>query len=395
MHIGVYNLVSPVHDSAVIDKSLADFIGGIEKSLGSGLVAIPLSEVEKAPISIIFVKSGGTEYEFKKIYERIKPPYFLLTTNLHNSLPAAMEILAFIRAKGLRGEIIHGSASQAAARLKTIKAVFDAKSSFKKMKLGVMGNPSDWLIASSVDYKAVKKLFGIELVDIPMKEVLAEIKKGHDVNSPKEIEILKKGFKPEALKGALNIYESLKALCERHNLKGFTLRCFDLLDSVKNTGCLGLSLLNGEGFVAGCEGDIPAMLSMLILKTLSKKQVFMANPSSIDAGENSVVMAHCTVPLDMTASYKFESHFESRIGVGIKGLIPEGEGTIFKLSSNLKEFFVSPAVITKNLDLENLCRTQIEVKVGRGTDYFLKNPYGNHHIICNGDHTTVVEEFFR
>ncbi len=395
MNIGVYNLVSPIHNSSVIDKSLADFIGDIEKGLGGSLVDISLSELEKAPFSIIFVKSGGTEYEFRKIYERTKPPYFLLTTPLHNSLPAAMEILTFIRAKGLCGEIIHGSASQAADRLKTIKTAFDAKTAFKKLKLGVMGNPSDWLIASLVDYKAVKKLLGIELIDIPMKEVLAEIKKNHEVNSPKEIEILKKGFKPEALKGALNIYESLKALCERHGLKGFTLRCFDLLDSVKNTGCLGLSLLNGEGLVAGCEGDIPSMLSMLILKTLSKKQVFMANPASIDSAKSSVVMAHCTVPLDMVESYKFDSHFESRLGVGIKGHIPEGPGTIFKLSAGLRDFFVSPAVITKNLNMENLCRTQIEVKVARGTDYFLKNPYGNHHIICNGDHTAAVEEFFR
>ena len=37
-------------------------------------------------------------------------------------------------------------------------------------KLGVIGKPSDWLIASDVDYKKVNELFDIELVDIDIKE---------------------------------------------------------------------------------------------------------------------------------------------------------------------------------------------------------------------------------
>ncbi len=70
---------------------------------------------------------------------------------------------------------------------------------------------------------------------------------------------------------------------DKYDLKGLTIRCFDLLSTVHNTGCIALSLLNDEGIISSCEGgDVPALISMLILNALSDEPVFMANPSSID-----------------------------------------------------------------------------------------------------------------
>ena len=40
-------------------------------------------------------------------------------------------------------------------------------------RLGVIGKPSDWLIASCVKKQDVERLFGMQVVDIPMDEVLS------------------------------------------------------------------------------------------------------------------------------------------------------------------------------------------------------------------------------
>src|SRR5699024_3890820 len=101
----------------------------------------------------------------------------------------------------------------------------------------------------------------------------------------------------------LKIYIGLKNIVDKYNLDGLTVRCFDLLSKVNNTGCIALSLLNDEGIISSCEGDVPALISMLILNALSGEPVFMANPSSIDVEKNEVVFAHCTIPLDMTEDY--------------------------------------------------------------------------------------------
>lgn len=395
MSVKIYDLVSDVHDAAAIDKSLAPFVSELEGALGDKFEAAEsAAEIENEPMRLIFVKSGGVENLFKIQFGNSTGPFLLLTSAMHNSLPAAMEILSFIRSRGGRGEILHGAARDVAARLSAVIKAGAALRNFKDRRIGVIGKPSDWLIASDVDYAAAKEKFGFELIDIPMVELLAEYKKKHEVKSPRLAEIMKKGFDAEALEGALNLYESLKALRARYQLSAFTIRCFDLLGAVRNTGCLALALMNGEGVTAGCEGDIPALISMMIINELSGSQSFMANPSSIDAEKNTAIFAHCTLPLDMTRGYELDSHFESRLGVAIRGAVPGGAGTIFKISSELDEYWSSPIDILSNLNRENLCRTQIEVRVEKGVDYFLKRPFGNHHIIASGDHTALIDEFF-
>ena len=135
------------------------------------------------------------------------------------------------------------------------------------------------------------------------------------------------------------------------------------------------------------------MISMHILNKISAQPGFQANPSRIDIENKKMVLAHCTLPLNMTKSYKLNTHFESGIGVAIKGYLKEDKITIFKLSKNLKDYFVTTGNITKNLEESNLCRTQIEISVDHNIEYFLNRPYGNHHIIIYGDYEEQIKEY--
>ena len=91
-----------------------------------------------------------------------------------------------------------------------------------------------------------------------------------------------------------------------------------LLDSIKTTACLSLSLLNSNNVVSTCEGDIPTMISMYVLNTLTAQPGFQVNPSKIDVETGKIVFAHCIVPLNMNVSYTLDTHFESGIGVAIR-----------------------------------------------------------------------------
>ena len=96
----------------------------------------------------------------------------------------------------------------------------------------------------------------------------------------------------------------------------------------------------------------------------------------------------------MPDEFYLKTHFESGLGVGIKGIIEEGESTIFKLSGDGKNYFVSGGEIIENLNKESLCRTQIRLKMNEDVKYFLQNSIGNHHLICKGDYSKLVKEFF-
>ncbi len=252
------------------------------------------------------------------------------------------------------------------------------------LRLGIIGKPSDWLIASTYDKQTVAKTFGLELVDIPIEEVTSLGK----VASGKE--------------GAELIYERLKSIIAKYDLSGLTIRCFDLLTSVYNTGCWALAKLNSEGIPAACEGDVPTLITMMIAKQITGCPGFQANPARIErqkGGEaerqkgSEMLFAHCTLPLSMCDSYSLTTHFESGIGVAIHGELPLGDYTLMKVSGDGKRVFAEDVQLVRNQFEPNLCRTQVWLEVSEeAVKYFLTNPIANHHVIVPGHWAAFVQK---
>jgi len=374
-----------LHDEKAVSAVTREFLESI--GLEYELKGSDYSDFGTDTLSLIYVRTGGTEGIFKRLLPELqaksKQPFYLLTSGKSNSLAASMEILSYLRQHDIRGEIIHGSTTYIAQRIQLLEMIGRARKKLQGARLGIIGEPSDWLISSHADKKTVLEHLGIELVDIPMQKLLDTIGKKSDeaVQAASDIETIQ-----QAIPGALGIYEALKAMVDAYQLQGFTLRCFDLLTAVKNTGCLALAKLNSEGYVAGCEGDVPAMLSMMIVRALLGVSGFQANPSNINPETGEMLFAHCTIPFDMVEEYELDTHFESGIGVGIRGFMKEGAVTIFKLSGDLSRYFVAEGTLVRNQAKPDLCRTQqvIELSDKSQTAYFMKNPIGNHHIIMPG-----------
>ena len=400
-HIAIYTLTSELHDEQAVSAVTKEYLDGLKQELefrqdtilGFDLKGNDYSDFGSHSLDLIYVRTGGTEGIFKRLLpdmrEKSDRPFYLLTSGKSNSLAASMEILSYLRQNGMKGEIIHGGRAYIAHRITLLAKAGEAKRRLNGCKLGIIGEPSDWLISSHADKDLIRKRLGVELVDIPMQELLAAVAatplRKADEDSP--IETIWK-----ALPGALQIYDALKTVIKRHNLQGFTLRCFDLLSTVHNTGCLALAKLNAEGIVAGCEGDVPAMLSMKISQALLGVSGFQANPASINPETGEILFAHCTIPLNMVERYEFDTHFESGIGVGIRGYMKEGPITIFKVSGNLSRCFIQEGELMRNQAKPGLCRTQqvIQLADPSKTAYFLNNPIGNHHIILPGHHQELL-----
>nr|MCR5088752.1 hypothetical protein [Oscillospiraceae bacterium] len=183
-------------------------------------------------------------------------------------------------------------------------------------------------------------------------------------------------------------------LVDKYQLCGVSVRCFDLLDTVHTTGCLGLSILNSKGIYGGCEGDMPALLSMAVLGSITGEPLFLCNPSRLDTKNGYAVLAHCTVPVTMLKDYCLNTHFESGIGVAVQGTFAEQDCTIFKCEGDLSRFHVQEGKLMDIPFSDMLCRTQVKVMLD-DFSCFLKNPINNHQILCRGKHAAEVEAFFR
>ena len=391
--VAIYTLTSELHDEKAVGAVTKEFLGSLD--IEYVFRGNDYSDYGSYGLSLIYVCTGGTEGIFKKLLPDLQAksisPFYLLTSGRSNSLAASMEILSYLRQNNMKGEIIHGSAVYITKRIKLLSQVEDARNTLLGSRLGIIGQPSDWLISSSVDERVVRQRFGVELVNIPMNELLDVISETPEPLSEDYTDI---DSIRSSLPGANKIYKALKTLVENYQLQGFTLRCFDLLTAIKNTGCLALAKLNAEGIVAGCEGDVPAMISMMIVRSLLGVSGFQANPSKIDPETGELIFAHCTIPLNMVERFEYDTHFESGIGVGIRGFMKEGPVTVFKVSGDKSRHFIAEGYLTQNLSEPNLCRTQQKIQLTDKSQisYFLSNPIGNHHIILPGHYKALLEE---
>ena len=191
----LYTLTSSLHTGMAPDPRQEPFIQSIEAALG---VAFDCRGEDLQPYGsggteLIYVRTGGTEGAFLKQLggRSFRKPVLLLTSGRSNSLAASMEILSWLRAHGFEGEILHGSEPDIAGRIRSLSdgqpgvsqetdptVPFPWGTLLAGKRYGVIGQPSDWLISSGVDYAAVRERLGAQLLDIPIGELVEEVRRG-------------------------------------------------------------------------------------------------------------------------------------------------------------------------------------------------------------------------
>ena len=350
------------------------------------------------------IATGGVENLFKRIWasidvEMMCAPSRLKTVTMiadgrNNSLAAALEILTFLGNNGAEGKILHGTNDEIVAAVKETRLIASLQG-----RIGLFGQPSDWLIASGVDRDFLRQRYGIETIDIDLQRLIdgiktvpqteAEevaqtmVKRAKDVKEPTHADMVE----------AAKAYLAIKKICQEERLDAMTIRCFDIVKACGTTSCLALALLNDEGIVAGCEGDMQTLLSMLLAKRLCGAVAFMANPSQLT--DKTSMLAHCTIPLTMCDKTIVRSHFESSMGVAIQGLLPLTDYTLFKWGGpKLDRFFVTEARAVETPYSNHFCRTQITLDVNL-KPYLLQHSIGNHHVIIRGMHADAIRRFMQ
>ena len=116
---------------------------------------IHYKEVETIPedaYKMAFIASGGVEKTVTQHFDLLPYPITLLTDGLQNSLAASLEIATWMRNKGMKARIIHGSPMHMVKQILSHHQAFAAKREIKGKRIGVIGYPSSWLVASNVDY---------------------------------------------------------------------------------------------------------------------------------------------------------------------------------------------------------------------------------------------------
>ena len=363
-----------------------------------------LDSIPAEGATMVLVGSGGVEEMVKANIDRLPSYIVLIADGLKNSLAASLEILSWMRQNERHGRVLHGPTGFIMQGIDDYAIAHDAICRLQGKRVGVIGKPSGWLIASNVDYADMRERWGVEMVDVPLDEVVT----GYEAIGDDEVQSITDEFitkavgvkepsRDEVVK-AMRLYRSVKGIVERYRLDAFTLNCFDLIPMTHTTGCVALALLNQEGIPAGCEGDEQTLLTMLAVQAATSEMTFMANPSKIlDNAAHEMVFAHCTIAPAMTDRYIVRDHYESLSGVAVEGVFNPMDMTVIKCGGkSMERFFISKARLLECTTNPNMCRTQLHLRLDEPLDYFLERSIGNHHVIIRGNHverlTTVFQQ---
>ena len=383
-------------------------------------------------VNVAYILTGGTESLFIKLFgencSRLGN-ITIISDAYHNSLAASQEICTWLYNNGVQHRHIHIPLHSPDATLNRLPTLLCAESPAPQRcecnagvaaeatcaeaatadalvkalggcTIGLIGEASPWLIASGIDKEALSKRCGVSFREISIGTladkylVYRELWKNHTLSAGARAELdevicrfscsLEGDRTTEDLSDAAIMYLALASICKEEHLDDVTVKCFDLLSSCKTTACLALALLNDNGIIAGCEGDIPSICTMLAIYKALGRPSFMANPASIDSDNLSIDFAHCTIPTVMVESCTLPSHFESGIGIGINGELPLGNYTLCKLSGKtLERSLICNGRLVKGEYLSNRCRTQVRFIFESKAEFdaFCKARVGNHIIL--------------
>jgi len=382
-------------------EAIAAITAGVAERLARRGIAHTFAGADGAAPDAILILTGGTEHRALEVSERIAGPVFLVAHPERNSLPAALEIASRLRQRGRAARILPLAGEDGGAgEIARLARHLETRRRLRAARVGRIGAPSDWLVASTPAPALVTRTWGPTVVDVPMSEVVAALREA----DPAEVAAIR----DEAVAGATVVREpsaadlaaaagvaaALRRVVRAHALDACTVRCFDLVTDERTTGCLALSLLLDEGIVAGCEGDLPAALTMLWLHAITGEPSFLANPQEIDPGRRTVALAHCTVARRLVASYALRSHFESGLGVGIAGTLPPGPATLARIGgADLGELFAADGEVIGGGASELRCRTQVVVQLATDPAELLARPLGNHHVLARGHLARELHEY--
>lgn len=358
---------------------------------------------------VFFILTGGTEQKVLTHLEQKKlgseQPLIILTHPGNNSLPASLEILARWQQEGNHGTIIYLSDPTDTNGLHILSEhlfLINAHTIMLSSTIGLVGKPSDWLVASMPEHKTITEVWGPKVVDIDFGHYFKKVEKA---DSSKNLKPLSKfitnaktitGPQQDDFKKSVDVYTALQEVIAENNLNALSVRCFDLVTCHQSTGCYALSQLNDDHIVSGCEGDLVSTVGMLWAKALLQSPSWMANPARIDKQNNTLWLAHCTIATGMTNQYELLSHFETDLGIGIRGHVSPQPCTIFRLGGkSMNQLWITEGQITHSGTEANLCRTQLEIVLNNpeALDNLLERPLGNHMVLVYGHHKKTLTLF--
>ncbi len=327
-----------------------------------------------ADLAAVLVLSGGTEEAIIESSAGARA-VLMFYHDSQNSLAAASEASALIRERGIKVWLYH--VRESGLVLRQAAAAARAVVRLRGLEVTSFGGPSEWLVYSD----GSGDLLGASVRLVPLEDLVRTA----ETEDPEPF-----GVGPSALNGVseADVKKALALLgaMKRLSRGPLTVRCFDLLRRYGVAPCLPLAILNSTGTPAGCEGDVPSLLTMFIVSTIAGRPAWMGNVTP-GPEPGTIGLVHCTFPLSEATSYFLTTHFETGRPLAVKAEVPEDRpATLAKYDPRTRTLRAIRAIVRSGRQFTRACRTQAVFSVSQdAVRLTLSRPMGAHYVAVLDD----------
>ena len=130
--------------------------------------------------------------------------------------------------------------------------------------------------------------------------------------------------------------ERFRAFMDRRGLSGLAVRCWpEFAAGYGVSPCAAMSVLQGEGYIIGCEGDVQGVISQLMHTAIGVEQPFLADLSQVDFEDDSALMWHCGVApcglWDECSVRSLDSYYAGGRGVTADFVLKSGRVQVLRM----------------------------------------------------------------
>ncbi|MGQ9652048.1 MAG: hypothetical protein ACUVXJ_18255 [Phycisphaerae bacterium] len=225
--------------------------------------------------------------------------------------------------------------------------------------------------------EAVKKEMGIDVVQVPFKE-LNDAWEAADKDESKAIAdrwqkmaARIEGVSRETLEQSAAMYLAEKALLKKHGANAITINCLGGFygNHIHAYPCLGFHELLNEGLIGACECDLRSTCTMVAMTALTQGRPGFISDPVIDTSSRQIIYAHCVAsnkpfgPKGQANPFEILTHSEDRQGASLRSIMPLGfMTTTVEFRPELKVILLHQGKVVANVDDDRACRTKLAVE---------------------------------
>ncbi|MBW1787100.1 MAG: hypothetical protein JRK53_10870 [Deltaproteobacteria bacterium] len=280
--------------------------------------------------------------------------------------------------------------------------IVGAKKALADTRVLMFGFPPSWHLRwyGFPDLERLRRRFGVEFVPVELRELIETVPKVDPkaaariadewAENAREIS----GPSPDHIRQSVTAYLAMSRIMEKKGAGAMVINCLEITQAKKFSDkiinpCMGMQTMRDRGIPAGCEMDIPCLLTMILLGQLTNAPAFLGNIVRADPEKNEIKLSHCILPTRMPGFDKDPLPYTLCDLHGAKGVTaythinPGQPVTLARARRNLERITASGGELTDSEDT-CFCRNTLTIRVPDARR-FVQLAEGNHHAMVFGD----------